>query len=414
MHHDKSYYLNTSGQNVPLQNPVSPATENKVRHYRLERVRQQLRSSGTTAILLYDPVNIRYATDASNMTIWTTHTPCRYLLVVADGPVILWEFHNCSHLVEHLPTIDDIRTAIDWTYFGAGDRAGEKVVLWAQDLSETLQDLGLANEILAVDKLEPVGVFQLQQQGIRITSGQSLMETARAIKSQEELSLIQWTVEVCDKAIARMYREMTPGMTERELWAYLHFENIRHGGEWIETRLLSSGPRTNPWMQECGHRVMEKGDMMAFDTDMIGPYGYCADISRTWTVGHTTPTASQRHLYQQAYEQIQHNISLIRADRTFEDFTRQAWPIPKHYHKNKYGCTIHGVGMADEYPYLCHLSDWDRNGFDGRLQENMVVCVESYIGEEGGIEGVKLEEMVVITRDGCRPLSKTPFEQHWF
>ena len=72
------------------------------------------------------------------------------------------------------------------------------------------------------------------------------------------------------------------------------------GGRWpleaetIETRLLSSGPRTNPWMQECGHRTIEAGDLVAFDTDMIGPHGYCADISRTYLCGPGAPTAEQR------------------------------------------------------------------------------------------------------------------------
>ena len=70
----------------------------------------------------------------------------------------------------------------------------------------------------------------------------------------------------------------------------LHAENIRRGGEWIETRLLASGPRTNPWFQECGAAVIEAGDIVAFDTDLIGPYGYCADISRTWLAGDGRPS----------------------------------------------------------------------------------------------------------------------------
>ena len=74
-------------------------------------------------------------------------------------------------------------------------------------------------------------------------------------------------------------------MTEEELWSYLHKTNIENGGEWIETRLLSSGPRTNPWFQECSNRIIQKGDLVAFDTDMVGPYGYCADISRTFVEG---------------------------------------------------------------------------------------------------------------------------------
>lgn len=65
-------------------------------------------------------------------------------------------------------------------------------------------------------------------------------------------------------------------------------------GEWIETRLLSSGPRCNPWYQECSGRVIQNGDLVGFDTDMIGAYGVCVDTSRTWLCGDKAPTAEQK------------------------------------------------------------------------------------------------------------------------
>jgi Xaa-Pro dipeptidase len=122
------------------------------------------------------------------------------------------------------------------------------------------------------------------------------MGKARVVKSDNELALMQYTIDVCEIGIQRMYDELKPGMSENELWAYLHFENIKHGGEWIETRIMSSGPRTNPWMQESSSRVMQKGLIVNFDTDLVGPFGYLADISRAWTVGHTKPTDEQRKL----------------------------------------------------------------------------------------------------------------------
>ncbi|TIV89859.1 MAG: M24 family metallopeptidase, partial [Mesorhizobium sp.] len=82
-----------------------------------------------------------------------------------------------------------------------------------------------------------------------------------------------------------------------ELWSALHAENIARGGEWIETRILTSGPRTNPWMQEAGPRRIVSGDLVAFDTDMVGPYGMCADFSRTWHCGDGRPTDEQRRLH---------------------------------------------------------------------------------------------------------------------
>ena len=60
-----------------------------------------------------------------------------------------------------------------------------------------------------------------------------------------------------------MHRSLVAGITEEELWSYLHKVNIENGGEWLETRLLCSGERTNPWLQECSNRKIQKGDLDA-------------------------------------------------------------------------------------------------------------------------------------------------------
>ena len=77
--------------------------------------------------------------------------------------------------------------------------------------------------------------------------------------------------------------------------------------------MLASGPRTNPWFQEASMRPVEAGDMLSFDTDMVGPYGYCCDISRSWVCG-TPPDDEQRLLYAAAYEQIVRNTTQRELD----------------------------------------------------------------------------------------------------
>lgn len=96
------------------------------------------------------------------------------------------------------------------------------------------------------------------------------MELARSIKGKDEISAMRCTVHAADSAIAVMHSHLEPSISEQRLWSYLHAENIARGGEWIETRLLSSGPRCNPWYQECSGRIIQNGDLVGFDTDMIG------------------------------------------------------------------------------------------------------------------------------------------------
>ena len=242
-----------------------------VRAWRLARVQEQLRKHNVPAILLYDPVNIRYATDTSNMQVWAGRNPARYVMVFADGHVVAWEFHSSEHVWDGLDLDVELRGALSWTFFNAGHEAQRRAQAWGAEIVDVLRQHVPGETVLAVDRLDPFGAACLEKHGISLLDGQALMETARLIKSSGELVLIGESLRTCEMGIERMKRELRPGMTENDLWANLHYENIRHGGEWIETRLLASGERTNPWMHECSSRVLQKGDLLAFDTDMVGP-----------------------------------------------------------------------------------------------------------------------------------------------
>ncbi|MGI9318193.1 MAG: M24 family metallopeptidase, partial [bacterium] len=216
----------------------------------------------------------------------------------------------------------------------------------------------------------------------------------------------------CEIDVAKMREALRPGITENALWAKLHEANISLGGEWIETRLLSSGPRTYPWFRECSMRTIEDGDMVSFDTDLIGPYGYCSDMSRSWVCGDK-PTSEQKRIYALAWEQIQHNCSILKAGMSFREVSELAWKIPPEFADSRYSSLIHGVGLADEYPSIKHAHDLDKKGYEGMVEANMTLCVESYIGSEKSGEGVKLEEQVLITRDGCELMTHYPMEVEW-
>jgi Xaa-Pro aminopeptidase len=404
----KRSYLNPEGADRPLRSPIPADVVDRARRYRMGRLRTAMAAHEIGALLLYDPVNIRYAFDCSNMSIWTMHNPSRYALIVADGPAVMFEFEGAEHVNDGLPCIDEIRPARAWIYFSAGDKVEERLGEWADDLAAILKEKA-PNTRLAVDRLDPLGTDALRRRGFEILEGQELAERARSIKSAEEIRLMRWTIRVCEAGMARMYEVSEPGRTEREIWAELHYENARSGGEWLETKLLTAGMRTNPWYQECTDHVIRKGEMIAFDTDMIGPYGYCADLSRSWTCGHVAMTPKQREIYAAAREQIEHNLSLLRPGLDFTEFNEKSWRIPDKYIPYRYTLALHGTGMADEWPSVYLHPDFHRNG-SGRLQENMVVNVESLIAEEGS-ESVKLETQVLITATGAERLDTFPWEE---
>ena len=384
----------------------------QLRAYRMGRLQAALKRRDYGCAVLSDPMNIRYATGSRNMSVWTSHTPARYCFLPAEGKAILFDFHNCEHLAEGLETIAEVRPARGFYFFGAGSRVEEKAKSWAQDIGDLITHHCGGNRRVAIDRLDPPGTRALAAHGIEIFDGQEPCEMARAVKSADEIACMVQAIAVCEAGMAGMRDALKPGMTENELWAILHATNIRLGGEWIETRILASGERTNPWFQECGERLIRPGDLVSFDTDLIGPFGYCADISRTYFCGPGKPSAEQRRLYGLAMEQIHFNIdALMKPGLNFREASELAWPIPSALFKNRYSCVAHGVGFCDEWPKITHVQDRERSAYDGELVPGMTMCVESYVGEEGGREGIKLEQQVLITDTGYKLLSTFPFEE---
>ena len=199
-------------------------------------------------------------------------------------------------------------------------------------------------------------------------------------------------------------------MSEDDIWAVLHAENIRRGGEWIETRLLTSGPRTNPWFQECGARIVQNNEIVAFDTDLVGSYGICVDISRTWWIGDQKPRADMIEAMQIGVAHIQTNMAMLAPGVHLTELTQSAHCLPDKYQEQKYGCLMHGVGLCDEWPLVAYPDNWGDGAFDYVLQAGMTLCVEALISPEGGDFLIKLEDQVLITENGDENPTRYPFD----
>lgn len=381
----------------------------RMRMDRLERLQTELQARDLGGILLYDPVNIRYATDCRNMQIWTMHNSARYCFVPAEGKAVIFDYVNCEHLSQDLVTIGETRPAVLWFFHSAGDKRETLIQQWADDLKEVISVIS-PNLKIAVDRLDQDARQALEARQISVTFGQSVIEYARSIKTTEELKAQAHSARVCEAGLARLKKITRPGITENELWGTFGAINASLGGDYVETRLLVAGPRTNPWYSEASNRPVQAGELVAFDTDMIGPYGYSTDISRSWLCPEATPTEAQKTIYKLAYEQVHHNMSLLKAGLSFRELAEKSWKIPDQYGKFEVGVVIHGIGMCNEYPQVAPLKWFEQTGYDGEFAPDMTVSVESYIGAVGGSEGVKLEEMVKITETGCDLVANFPFE----
>ncbi|MFD3191980.1 dimethylsulfonioproprionate lyase DddP [Sedimentitalea sp. HM32M-2] len=386
-----------------------------MREYRWSRLTRHIVERDYAGLLMFDPLNIRYATDSTNMQLWNTHNPFRAVLLCADGYMVIWDYKNAPFLSTFNPLVREQRAGADLFYFDRGDRIAPAADVFSNEIRLLLAEHAPNNNRLAVDKVMLHGLQALQAQGLQIMPGEEVTEKSRAIKGPDEIKAMRCASHACETAMRTMEEfahSHVPGgqVSEDDIWAVLHAENIRRGGEWIETRLLASGPRTNPWFQECGPRITQPNEIVAFDTDLVGSYGICVDISRSWWIGDAAPRPDMIAAMQHAHDHIMTNMQMLKPGVMIPELTANAHRLDDKYQAQKYSCLMHGVGLCDEWPLVAYPDRAVPGAFDYPLQPGMTLCVEALVSEVGADFSIKLEDQVLITEDGYENLTRYPFD----
>jgi Xaa-Pro aminopeptidase len=389
---------------------LTPPDLTAMRHYRLNRIMASLAERDLDAVLLFDPLNIRYASDTTNMQLWNTHNPFRACLVTADGYMVVYDYKMSPFLCDYNPLVREVRSGASMFYFANGDKTGTAANDFVTDITALMQDRVGNGRRIAIDKIMVHGYKAFVAAGYTVTEGEEMMEHTRAIKGVDEILAMRCAIHACEQSVHVMEREARPGMTEDAIWAHLHAENIKRGGEWIETRLLASGPRTYPWFQECGPRIVQNNEILAFDTDMIGAYGMCCDISRTWFLGDGKPTQDMIDDYRMGVEHIQTNTALVAPGVHLRELTFNGHQLPDSYVGGRYSCRFHGVGLCDEWPLVAYPQDFVEGAFDYVLKPGMMLCVEALIGRDGGPYSIKLENQLLVTEGGVEDMTSYPWD----
>ena len=376
-----------------------------LKDYRLNRLRDSMRKRDIHIAILTNPLSMRYAIDYWNYPLFLSRIPTTQLIIPLDGPIAAcgaYTFDN-DDIAINLPMVG-------LSAFDGGLNNEHQANQFVSVLKDYMRQCGMdtTGVTIGIDRLDANVFKQLAVSTIRYCDITTVIEEAKSIKSDEEIALIRHSIKVAETGMESMYNNMMPGKTETEIWSILHQSNIAQGGYWTDGNMLGSGQRTNPWLQDASLKVIKQGELVAFDTDMVGPYSYMADISRTWLCGDIKPTKNQEMLYQYAIDEVYHNMELVKPGVSFREFSHKALRPPERFHALRYPCVAHGVGMCDEYPKIAYWQDWHHMGYDGLIEPGMVLCIESYIGAEGDFEGVKLEEQVLVTDTGYEKLSHFP------
>jgi Xaa-Pro aminopeptidase len=384
---------------------MPPIDHDRMRTYRKTRLRAELVRLDADMVLIHNPVSLRYAIDFRGYQLFQSRTPQVYVFFAQDGPTIGHALYGDGYA-----DVDELRAPRALCYFDGGEVMDQQSTKLADDIVRYLDEIGATRRRVALEYINPSVAQALEARSVDVIDGMAVTERARLIKSEDELSCIRWAVAVAEHGIAKVEEAIAPGATELQLWALLNYANLANNGDWHDGRMLCSGPRTNPWLQEASPRRIEAGDLVAFDTDMVGPNGYFADISRTVFCGPGEPTSRQKQLYRLAVSELEHNLTLVRPGMTLREFQAKSFQKGEEFHENDYPCIVHAVGMCDEYPRIDPLHRGP-NRYDDTLEAGMVLCIESYMGATGESDGVKLEQQVVVTDDGYEALSTYPWDE---
>ena len=384
----------------------------RLRRERLQRLKNAIGEAGLGAALLFDPVNVPYACGARWNEILDMRFKIEYhMLVPREGKPILYRATGLEPAVTE--GVVEGRPMHSLESWDAGSLTPQLTSSWADAMVQATRELGVQSERIGLDRTDPQNIHALEARGLQIEDVLEALNRARAIKTVDEVALIRQSCAISDVVLWTVQQSIRPGITENELFAIMTFTNLRNNGERMDAKLLCAGGNTNPWvMRTTSPRMVRPGDLVAMDTDMAGPLGYFADVSRTYLCGDGPPNSEQMEAYKLAHDFLYRTIPLLTVGTSFQEISENAPPIPDAYKANRYLAIAHGVGMSDEWPNI-FFADATPLGLGnpvGEIRENMVLSVEASFGRDDGREQVKLEEQVLITASGPEIISHAPFD----
>jgi Xaa-Pro aminopeptidase len=374
-----------------------------LRTERLARLQQAMRTHDLEACALFSEPNTRYATGATAMPIWSMSTFTRCAIVPVEGTPILFEHPNSVHR-SRLRALD-VRPMHAWEFF---DDPSAEAGAFAREAVGALRELGVRGNRIGVDRPSTPGFLALQAEGLTLVDAAPATQEAREVKTSQEVLLFGMNGQIVVDTLGEFEAAITPGISERELFAVLSAGMLRRGAEYLATDTVCSGPNTNPWRAEATQRTLEPGDLVYVDTDTVGIEGCFFCVSRTFATSGAEPTVDERSTYQAAHEWVTAMTASVRPGVTCAELAAAAPAIPERFLDQRYECMIHGVGLEEESPSVCHPQDVQSNG-DRVVRENMALVVEVYMGEVGGSHGVKLGDQILVTADGADVLAPYPY-----
>jgi Xaa-Pro aminopeptidase len=382
----------------------------QLRKDRLHKANAQLKEDGLGALLCFDPDSIRYIT-STKLNDWTNNKLARSCLLIADQEPILFEVGSAIETKKKLSPWMKERI-----YPFVGSMRGsfpepvvyENAKKFSQMIASRLKEFGAAKEPLGLDITEIPFLRALEAEGIRVVDGQQTILKAETIKTPEEIELIETAIAIAEAAFWEVLSKAKPGMRENEISGLMRNVMYTLGTEEIQNINVITGNRSYPHPHDFSDRILRMGDMIFIDVVNVFN-GYKTCYYQSFVTGRPTP--KQVDVYKQAYEWLYKAINMIKPGVSTANVA-SVWPTAEKLGFSNEGEAFalqlgHGIGITHwAKPVISRLFSMD---YPEEIKEGMVIALETYCGS--GNDGARIEEMLVVTKEGHRMLSKFPSER---
>ncbi|SOC25319.1 Xaa-Pro aminopeptidase [Ureibacillus xyleni] len=375
----------------------------RLRKDRLEKARTQMIKDGLGA----DFDNIRYIT-GTTIGEWARNKMARYVILTAEGDPQLFDPATPSKRITSPWISDSVHPSVG-SMRGAIPPEEGNVETVASEIKKVLEKYGAEKMPVGVDIMDVPLIRALEAENIEVVDGQQTMLDARMIKTPDEIELLKTAAAMVDATYSEIVRAIRPGMRENDLVAIANKCLYSMGSDLVECVNSVSGSRSQPHPHVFSDRMIRPGDMVYLDI-MHSFNGYRTCYYRTFVCGH--PTKAQEEAYNKAYQWLQASIKAVKPGATTADIAA-CWPTAQEIglkdEKEAYLLQFgHGIGMSIwEKPVVSRL--FMDKPFE--LKEGMVFALETYCPSADGKGGARIEDEVVVTKDGCEVITKFPAEE---
>ena len=356
---------------------------------RIARLQAAIRPNSVAAVAVVPSANLRYLAGLDmhmNERVTVAFFPSR------GKPAIV------------LPALEapraEAQARVPLSFYPWGDAEGPYAAL-----KRCADALGLANQKIGVEyttmRVLELRAVEQAAPGVRAEDATPILGAMRMVKDDEELATMREAARIVEAALQAAIAQLRVGMTERELAKIWDHEIRAAGSEPSFSTIVASGPNSANPHHSNSDRAFQPGDLIVLDG---GAWynGYSSDITRTIAVGEPSPEA--RTIYNLVLAANAAGRMAARPEATGEEIDQAARKViveggygPQFLHR-----TGHGLGLeVHEPPYIVA-------GSQEPLEPGTTFTVEPGV-YVAGVCGVRIEDDVVITREGAESL--TTFER---